>query len=321
MNNIVTDGTNSVTIPTAVISSLLKLGDGNAALLYLHLMRGGDAIKTSADIIRDLGWDAHTLEVAENRLIFAGIMPDTGDEAIRQAIAEPTEVFEERPRRAEARGTAEADGRFYALVQEIQRLLGKVLSSDEMIRLLGIYDTLQLPGEVILQLVSYCMSETEKPGESRAPSMRYIEKAAYTWEREGIFTLEAAEQYIKQHELRRGDIAQLRRVLGITDHEMLPSERKYIESWLTLGYDAETIAMAYERMIMKTGKLVWRYMDAIIVNWHEKGLHTVAEILEKDAKSDKSEPSRNIFATRPAPDKSDVARMERFLENMKKAND
>ncbi|MDR0905087.1 MAG: DnaD domain protein [Oscillospiraceae bacterium] len=308
---------NAVIIPAETAAALLKLGDGNAALLYLYLATDG-ADKSSADKVRELGWDSHTLEAAENRLVFAGIMPHiAAPEILEEALpAERADVSHKTERPSKQTGS-----QFYVLVQEIQRMLGKVLSSDDIIRLLGIYDTLKLPGEVILQLVRYCMTETERQGDTRAPSLRYIEKAAYTWEREGIFSLEAAEAYIIQRDVRRGEISVVRRAMQINDREFTPTERKYVESWLALGYDAQTIAIAYDRTVIKTGKLAMNYMNSIIVNWHDKGLHTVEEILEKDTKPEQSPAARSVFVTRPAPDKRDIERMEKFLENMKKAKE
>jgi DNA replication protein DnaD len=319
MEDIKFEPSNAVVIPAETASVLLKLGDGNAALLYLYLAAANGEDKSSADKVRELGWDSHTLEAAENRLVFAGIMP-------RAAAAEfpedaPQAERAAAPRKAERPGKPETGSQFYVLVQEVQRMLGKVMSSDDIIRLLGIYDTLRLPGEVILQLVRFCMTETERQGETRAPSLRYIEKAAYTWEREGIFSLEAAEEYIKQRDVRRNEVSQVRRALQINDRELSPSERKYVESWLALGYDAQTIAIAYDRTVMKTGKLAISYMNSIIVNWHDKGLHTVEEINEKDTKGENAAAPRSVFSARPAPDKRDIERMEKFLENMKKAQE
>ena len=314
MDNNTLDALNNVMISSATVSSLVKLGDGNAALLYLYLVALG-ASKSSAEKVRELGWDAHKLAAAENRLALAGLMPTPELDTTSQLQSRVTLVAP-----PENGPSSVSDSVFYALVKEVQAMLGKVLSSDDIIRLLGIYDTLRLPGEVILQLVFYCIAEAERNGNKRMPSLRTIEKTAYTWEREGIYTLEAAERYIKQRDEQSGELEKIARILQINDRDLLPPERKYIDSWLALGYNAETIAIAYERMILRTGKMAWQYINTIIVNWHDKSLHTAAEIIEKDTK-ERAVTVRNVFNERPAPDKSDIERMNKFIENMKKAKD
>lgn len=313
MDNNTFDTLRTVMISPGTVSSLVKLGDGNAALLYLYLVALG-ANKSSAEKVHELGWDAHKLAAAENRLALAGLLPNEELDSSSQLQQKPA------PAPQDSGPTSASDSVFYALVKEVQSMLGKVLSSDDIIRLLGIYDTLRLPGEVILQLVYYCIAEAERNGNKRMPSLRTIEKTAYTWEREGIYTLEAAERYIKQRDEQNGELEKIARILQLGDRDLMPTERKYIDSWLALGYGADTIAIAYERMIMRTGKLAWQYINTIIVNWHDKNLHTAAEILEKDTK-DRAVGVRNVFSERPAPDKSDMERMERFIENMKKAKD
>ena len=73
-----------------------------------------------------------------------------------------------------------------------------MLSSAELMTLFGIYDNLGLPVEVILQLITRCLQEyEERYGTGRKPTMRYIEKAAFIWEKNGIYTLEQSESYIR----------------------------------------------------------------------------------------------------------------------------
>jgi len=306
------DSPNSITISPNTLNALLSLGDGNAALLYLYLT-GGGLTKTSAERARDLGWSNAELDAAEESLTHAGLMPSIGGKPTPPAPKTPITA-------TPALGGASRDGKFFALVKEVQHMLGRILSPDDTERLLGIYDTLQLPGEVVLQLVNFCIAETSRKGNMRAPSMKYIEKAAYTWEREGIFTLEAAEEYIKRTELRRDEVAVIRRVLQIDDRELLPAEQKYVDTWLERGFNAETIGMAYERMMMQTGKRSWAYMDKIIANWHEKDLCSAAEIAEKDSRGDAPVSTRTQKTrARSVSDNSDIERMNRLIENMKKA--
>ena len=53
-------------------------------------------------------------------------------------------------------------------------------------------------------------------GPARTPTMRYIEKAAYTWEREGIFSIDAAEDYLKRLSLKKGRAHEIKACLLYT---------------------------------------------------------------------------------------------------------
>jgi hypothetical protein len=62
---------------------------------------------------------------------------------------------------------------------------------------------------------------------------------------------------------------------------------------------ALSVSNAYDRTVTNTGRLKWAYMDTILRSWHEKKLHTPAEI-------DAAEPRRQGGAEprRTAPDKA-----------------
>ena len=175
------------------------------------------------------------------------------------------------------------DDAFAAIVAEAQKVLGHVLSSSDLKRLFGIYDYLALPPEVVLELLNYCVSISCSPsGEGRRPSMRFIEKEAYAWVHMEIFTLEQAEEYIQKSQLRRGDIGKISEALGIRGRALTPSEQRFICSWLDMGFTLDAIELAYDRTVTNTGALKWGYMNKILQTWHEKKLHTPAEIEAND---------------------------------------
>lgn len=101
------------------------------------------------------------------------------------------------------------DGRFRNLVGEAQRRLGRTLSTEELKILLSLIDYLRLPTEVVGVLLYYCL-ERSRRRDSRAPSMRAIEKEAYRWADEGIDTLETASFYVQQQLRLHTRVQQLR---------------------------------------------------------------------------------------------------------------
>jgi DNA replication protein DnaD len=143
--------------------------------------------------------------------------------------------------------------------------------------------------------------------------MRYIEKAAYTWERAGVFSLEQAEALIKELDARRSASAAIRSALKIGPRELSASEQRYVDDWLAMGFGPDAVEIAYDRTLLNTGKLTWNYMNKIINNWHGKRLHTADEINKGDGRPARAQAKQK---GRAAPDSDELRRMERLLGNL-----
>lgn len=139
--------------------------------------------------------------------------------------------------------------------------------------------------------------------------MRQIEKEAYVWANREIMTFEQAEEYIRARARMREAAEEVKRALGISGRDFTPTERKYVESWLSLGFGPEALELAYDRTVTNTGQLKWSYMNKIVLSWQEKGLHSPEEIEKGDA------PRRAAAEKRPA------VRQGGDLERMKKVYD
>jgi len=281
-------GSETVTLTGQTIDKLIRAGDGDAALLYLYILKT-HAQKSSSEaaiaLDKSMGWIASAMAVL-SRLGLVQLDGETeGDaSAVSKApFAEPREYTEHDIKQEIMSGSD-----FAIIVDETQRRLGKILSPDDLLRLYGIYDNLRLPPEVILQLITHCIKESAVTGDGRAPSVRYIEKAAFTWEREGIFSLERAEEYLKSLEEYKSARGEIKKVMHITGREFSATEKRYVDSWIEMGFQPGAIAIAYDRTIVKTGSLSWPYMDGIMKNWHNKKLHTEKLVLESDSGARKS---------------------------------
>ena len=314
-------GSETVTLSGQTIDKLLRAGDGEAALLYLYILKTrGQA--TSAEAAAALGKSSGGIATSMALLSRLGLVQlDNNDEtpvpevSLHTPVKEPHQYSVDEIKRELTVGSV-----FSALVEETQRSLGKILSPDELLRLFGIYDTLSLPPEVILQLITHCIEESRGRSAGRMPSVRYIEKAAYTWESEGIFSLDRAEEYLKALDARKSARGEIKRVLQIRDRELSETEKRYVDGWITMGFGADAVGIAYDRTLVKTGKLAWSYLDKIMNSWHSKDLHTPQDIREKDGRYERNaayhsqKPSEQRFG---APDHEEIRRMERLLNKIK----
>lgn len=72
--------------------------------------------------------------------------------------------------------------------------------------------------------------------------------------------------------------------MQIRGRNLTAPESRYIRQWLEMGFDENTIGLAYEKSCLNTGGLSWPYINKILLRWHEQGLHTLNEIRSGDSK-------------------------------------
>lgn len=294
-------------LPVEHAEALLALRDGDAALLYIWLLFTGTEL-CEEGCAKALGLSAESVRAAAEKLRAAGLLGESAGakKSLPPAEETPQYTAEDIVRRSRE------DSAFQMLRQEVESVFGHLLSTPDLKTLFSIYDRLGLPPEVILLLINHCAERTKKRyGEGRLPTMYAIEKEAYRWCSREIMTLELAEEYLAALEKRDEDMALLARLLQIAPRSPSATERRYMEEWLSMGFPMEALELAYDRTVVGTGKLVWKYMDRILRSWQEKGLRTVAEIEEKDGRG----PRRSAADPPPAAAviDDDLDRLERML--------
>lgn len=264
--------TADVTIEKSYVNRLLSAANPDVALLYLWLHSGNQ-----------LNGAEEALHMSAARVSCAGAI-------LRQLglWEEKKEIFipGERPNYSEndVIRAMDTDTDFRALYGEVQRLLGKNLNTEELKILLGFVRYLGLSGDVISVLVCYCKERARQKGGLRNPSLRTIEKEAYAWAEQGIDTMEEAAAFIQTQNIRRSRVGRLMEVMQIKGRSLTASEEKYASQWLEMGFEADAVAIAYDRTCLNTGGLSWAYMNRILTRWHEAGLHTPEEIKNGDKK-------------------------------------
>lgn len=260
-----------IEIDQADMRKLLTAASADAALLYLYLHCGNNP----AGVETELHLSGSRLSCAAATLRQLGLWPEP-----RQTIA----FSGERPAYTE-QDVLYAGADFQLLKGEVQRLMGRVLNTEELKILLSFERYLGLPAEVISVLVCYCKDRARSKGSLRNPSLRAIEKEAYAWAEQGIDTVEEAAAFIQRQNVRNSRMGRLLQQLQIRGRTLTPAEERYAQSWLDMGFDDEAIAMAYERTCINTGTLKWPYMNSILQRWHDAGLHTADQIRGGDRRS------------------------------------
>ena len=279
----------SITLSAAALRRLIGGGNGDAALLYLAILHSHGAAEAEK-LAAMLKWDEGRVRAAEQALYEMQLVgaPE------KKAAQPPAEPPQETPdyTREDIMRKLEGDGRFACLLREVEHKLGP-LSVPSVKKLLGLYENLGLPADVVYTLVNYCITKkAQQFGEGRLPNMREIEKEGYVWARKELFSIEKASEYMKREQTLRGRYPEYMAALQMQGRASAPSEEKYLSAWAEMGFPADTVSEAYDRTILHCHEFRWPYCNGILKRWHEKGLHTLAEVKAENAR-EQSKPKKN----------------------------
>jgi len=255
------------------VDRLLQQGDGDAALLYLCLMRADCAV-TPQQLMSRLHFSELRLRAAETVLQNLGLIERAAE------APQPEERSQERVKfTAEDLGRILAEEDFRMLVEQTERVLGKKLTTNDLKYLANLNREVGLPADVIYLLVSHCIQRAERRyGVGRRPVLRQIEKEGYYWAKLGLFDQESAARYLKTYSDRQEQMVQYMQALQLGDRRPVDSEERYIRSWMEQGFPAETVALAYDRTVLQKHELNWRYLNGILRRWDQEGWHTAEQV-------------------------------------------
>lgn len=288
----------NIVLPAQQADRLIGRGDGDAALLYLCLLRADRGV-TAQELQRKLKWSQLRLHAAETALQELGLID-------RPPEQKPPEPAQEHPvyTADDLTDILTGDAGFRMLVPQTEEKLGKRLKTADLQILAGLYDDLGLPADVIYLLVCHCVARSEERyGPGRRPTLRQIEKEGYHWAQRGLFDQESASRYLRDWNVRRSAMSRYMQVLGLGDRRPVESEERYITDWMDKGFPPETVALAYDKTVFYKKELNWRYLNGILRRWHENGWHTEEEVRQGDSRK----PSRRE-------EKKDDSRMEKYMK-------
>lgn len=277
-------GERSIALTADQVDRLLQRGDGDAALLYLLMMRSDQAV-TEQELAARLRWSGLRLAAAEQTLQELGLI-QRPPERKEPAPAEERPVYSSE----ELAALLEGDRDFRLLLPQVEEKLGRRLKTADLQILAGLYDDMGMPVDVIYLLVNHCIQRAEERyGPGRRPTLRQIEKEGYYWNRQGIYDQDSAAEYLRSWRERQTQQGSYMQVLGLGRRRPVASEEKYLLDWMEKGFPPETVALAYDKTVFYKGKLEWRYLNGILRRWHEQGWHTPEQVQQGDRRP--AEPS------------------------------
>ena len=292
--------TEPINLDRSDVHKLLSTANADAVLLYIYLKAGNPMTGAEA-----------TLRLNQSRLNCAAA-------TLRQmglwTEEKPAHVFVgERPSYTEQDVILAQNSQqeFRSLCDEVQRLLGRPIHTEDRKILLGFVNYLGLPADVVSVLISYCKERDRQRGKVRTPTLYAIEKEAYAWAERGIDTVEEAAAFIQNQNLRNSRMNRLLALLQIRGRNLTAAEERYASAWLEMNFEEDVISMAYERTCLNTGGLNWRYMNTILQRWHEAGLHTAESVRSGDRK-----PGTAAASGQRQLDADEIAAIQRMMKEV-----
>lgn len=157
--------------------------------------------------------------------------------------------------------------------QNLQLIFDKrLLSPQEYLKIYDWLEVLQLPKEVVLMMIRFYLTK-----KGNKISINYLDKIAEHWARNGINTLQKAEEYIESCESCYQDTFAILKYLGIhrpPSKAELELYRKWRDIW---GFSLNAILQAC-RETTKISSPNFGYLDKILENLHNLELKTTQQI-------------------------------------------
>ena len=182
------------------LDKLIAVGDGDAALLYLYILRHGSEDGRTA---------ARALHLSDERYERAAFtLNNLSAPAAETKNTEKSENAAPQYTAAELRRARNEDSEFSAVCDAAENAFGRALTEGMLRSLLTAYDHLGLAGGPIIELLSYLKNEK---GEVRLSD---IKRETYQWADMGIVNAQDAQQYLARRVNEKPFIEALYRALG-----------------------------------------------------------------------------------------------------------
>lgn len=327
-------------VPSKIVDEGLKMSDGVKLKVLLYVLRNADKKLENTDISEGTGVNVTDIPEALDYWVSLGIlsksediysfpedtynkeyqydinksdtekisvsdkneeadkelMPNIKDEKNDSKSDKKQHFAVTRPQKPDYVFTSQmlaVDEELALLVNEAQSAFGKTLSNSDIATLLMLKDTCGLPLDVILMLIQYCISIGKG-------NMRTVEKIGIGWADDGIYTLEAADNKIRQIKQTGKNFAVVSSAFGLSNigsptKKQLEYGDKWVGEW---KFSPEMLREAYERCVDTKGIMNLKYIDGILKRWHANGICNTNDLITFDKlsskQSDKKKSSSSI---------------------------
>ena len=175
------------------------------------------------------------------------------------------------------------------VLNAVELYLERLLTPQDINLVAYLQEELHFSADLILHLYEYCISKNKKKCE-------YIEKVAISWHKDGIDSVEKAQEYSLVYDACFNAVNK-----GFSLGRLpIGPERDYVKKWSSYKLSPQIIEEACNRTILNIGKPDFKYADRILESWHDSGVSSMADIRALDAGHERqaksSEPARSLTA-------------------------
>lgn len=285
-------------VPSIVADNFLKLATGGQIKVLLYLLRCSGKMCSAEDISSNTGVSP---EEAEEAVLFwqqANVLspqansapapvPSLMEQSIQQTpsvmntipvqrVSEPAPNHKRSFSGQEIADIMKNSPDIRELFKVAENLLG-ILTPGQRDSIIWMYDHLGLKKEVIITLISYCISNEKN-------NTAYMDKIAISWSEKGIDSLSSAQDEIQKLNASKEYISKIMKIIE-QPQSPTPKQKEKIEQWKKLNISIELIQYANEKTIEQGKKSnVINYINSILMNWHKSGFATVQDV--KNAETD-----------------------------------
>lgn len=160
------------------------------------------------------------------------------------------------------------------LIDECNKIAGKLLNAYETNKIVAFYDYLKLSSEYIISVYDYCKTKRDKT------TIHYLEKTIFNLIDEGVDTDEKLRAYFKKKEEYYNLEGKIKRLFGI-ERSLSSKEKKLVEKWAVPPiFSNELLELAYDQTVAHTINPTIPYMDKILTDWKNAGIYTLDQAKE-----------------------------------------
>lgn len=274
-------------VPSAVVDEHLKIASGNQLKVLLFLLKNNNQDLTRDALAQSLNMHPEDVEDAlsfwaERKVIDINqseITPAKAQvysaESVSLASFE-SEADKKPSKRPVSRSVRPepgyvikrlgSDPALANLMDEAQRIFGRMLSNAEAGTLVMLMDTDGLPADVIIMLLQYCVDNNKG-------TMRFVEKIGIEWGSEGINTVTLAEEKIRRVTETYSYFNRVATTFGMKNQgsptkKQLNLANQWVGTW---SFSDDMLRLAYERCVDSKGELNMDYINGILKKWYMSG--------------------------------------------------
>ena len=281
-------------VPCSIADKSLALATGPQLKVILWSLRHMEAKFDIKKICDALSLDEATVSDALLYWKNAGIIlssEETAEKEIEQPVKKAVAPAIQKPSREEIAKRGLECPEIAFLLREAELKFGRILRQNEVSTLVWLYDDQGMNLALILMLIDSCINENRL-------NISYIQRTAVEWIKNGVETVQQAEQYLIDRKNRNEAWHTVETSMGL-EHRM-PSKKEldYAVCWTNKWqFDRSMLRAAYECCVDNKAKISMPYINKVLESWHKEGIKNTEMLKQrKHADSVRIDENKEFFS-------------------------